>query len=305
MNVNRDPQQLIDRYKAAYAAANGEEAAAKLELTYHHGWFTLKQELSTQNVRFNALLGMTINLEMRARQGDTDTVPRKIGSFAMVAERLRQRDQAVKAEIEQMEADFGMNHYQKLAMRTAMKPDGGKPVPEYLALSLTGEAGEIAELIKKAVYHGHRLNRNRVADELGDVLWYVAVMADRYGWSLSDIAERNIAKLEQRYPDGFSQEASRNRNPVTENPLHADHESIPEKGYFRTAGKLGSWARRGMRGERYLAVSAQGTSGYRRIVDARLPDDGTWRHVLVQVEGSDTYSRHGCNTNVYEKIEYR
>jgi NTP pyrophosphatase (non-canonical NTP hydrolase) len=71
------------------------------------------------------------------------------------------------------------------------------------ALGLTGEAGEFAELAKKHLFHGHTLDKEKAAKEIGDVLWYVAFACEALGVSLDEIAERNIAKLKARYPDKF------------------------------------------------------------------------------------------------------
>ena len=76
---------------------------------------------------------------------------------------------------------------------------------------LTGEAGEVAELIKKHLYHATPLDQDALVKELGDCLWYVAAFANVLGLSLDDVAERNIEKLRRRYPEGFDTERSRNR----------------------------------------------------------------------------------------------
>lgn len=79
------------------------------------------------------------------------------------------------------------------------------------ALGVAGEAGEVADLVKKHVGHGHALDRDKLAKELGDVLWYVAALAHDIGIDLSTVAALNIEKLRRRYPDGFSTERSINR----------------------------------------------------------------------------------------------
>ena len=106
---------------------------------------------------------------------------------------------------------ISMNDYQQLALRTAGNHGDFDRTLMYTALGLTGEAGETAEMIKKAFFHGHELDREKVKKELGDVLWYVAVMADALDMSLDDVAQHNIDKLARRYPEGFSQDRSRNR----------------------------------------------------------------------------------------------
>lgn len=96
-----------------------------------------------------------------------------------------------------------LNDYQTAALRTSRGPDGTLPPLWYLALGMAGEAGEVANLVKKFERHGKPFDADAVVDELGDVLWYVAVAAVRCGVDLSEVAARNVAKLRRRYPDGF------------------------------------------------------------------------------------------------------
>lgn len=105
--------------------------------------------------------------------------------------------------------DFGT--YETAASRTAPR---ARPEQETLLLAglgLAGEAGEVADHIKKVAFHGHALDQEHVTEELGDILWYVALAARAVGVTLEEVAARNIAKLERRYPDGFSEEKSRQR----------------------------------------------------------------------------------------------
>ena len=104
-----------------------------------------------------------------------------------------------------------LDDYQQLAART-IRP--GRPAEQALAnwaLGLTGEAGEVAEHVKKHLFHGTPLDRDAVAKELGDCLWYLAALAGAIGATLDDVASANVEKLRRRYPGGFSAEASRNR----------------------------------------------------------------------------------------------
>ena len=82
----------------------------------------------------------------------------------------------------------------------------------YAAMGMCGEAGEVSELIKKYAYHGHTIDTEHLARELGDVLWYVSYMAHLFGYPLGKIMAMNQEKLAKRYPDGkFDAERSRNR----------------------------------------------------------------------------------------------
>lgn len=111
---------------------------------------------------------------------------------------------------------MNFDDYQELALRTA---SGESLVNESTmlnaaALGLNGEAGEIADHVKKVMFHGHPLDddtRDKIAKELGDILWYCAMGARGIGIGLGDIAEMNVEKLRMRYPDGFSTENSLNR----------------------------------------------------------------------------------------------
>jgi NTP pyrophosphatase (non-canonical NTP hydrolase) len=71
------------------------------------------------------------------------------------------------------------------------------------AIGLCGESGEAADLVKKHVFHGVPLDRDALIAELGDVLWYLAHLANVVGISLDDVAAANVEKLRRRYPSGF------------------------------------------------------------------------------------------------------
>jgi NTP pyrophosphatase (non-canonical NTP hydrolase) len=93
--------------------------------------------------------------------------------------------------------------FQVASLRTSASPFPERERPMVQTLGLCGEAGEVAELVKKASWHGKPIDPDRLANELGDVLWYVSDLASHYGLSLSAIAEGNVEKLRRRYPDGF------------------------------------------------------------------------------------------------------
>ena len=103
-----------------------------------------------------------------------------------------------------------LNDYQKAADRTS-----GDLCPwdkiRNGCYGLNGEAGECIDILKKVEFQGHTFDPNRLIDELGDVLWYVAQTATGLGVSLADVAQHNIDKLRERYPDGFEPERSVHR----------------------------------------------------------------------------------------------
>jgi len=90
--------------------------------------------------------------------------------------------------------------YEQLAAKFALYPEAGSGSPlalAYCALGLTGEAGEYSEKVKKLIRDG-KLDKPLSAKELGDVLWYLTASAKELGYTLSDIAEINIVKLQDR-----------------------------------------------------------------------------------------------------------
>lgn len=111
-----------------------------------------------------------------------------------------------------------LNEYQKLSKRTMPDQNNilrnifykGNDKSNY-AMGLAGESGEVVDLIKKEVHHGHAIDRGGVKKELGDTLHYLSGIATLYGFTLEEVARANIDKLKKRYPDGFSEEDSRNR----------------------------------------------------------------------------------------------
>ena len=101
------------------------------------------------------------------------------------------------------------DEYQQLAARTLIDKPGfvvsdGDVMDAWNALGLAGEAGEVADLVKKAVFHRHGFDHDALKKELGDCLWYIAALCTRFGFSLSHVMEANIEKLKRRYPDGYS-----------------------------------------------------------------------------------------------------
>lgn len=106
------------------------------------------------------------------------------------------------------------DQYQRASRRTAVYPDVGNNFI-YPALGLCGEAGEIAEKVKKALRDDEgKINSGRkklLAKELGDVLWYLSQLASELDLSLADIAGQNINKLSSRLKRGKIKGSGDNR----------------------------------------------------------------------------------------------
>lgn len=78
-------------------------------------------------------------------------------------------------------------------------------------MGLSGEAGELTDLFKKWIFHNAPLDEEHAKKEVGDVLWYVAMICHSMGWSTDEIMQMNIDKLKARYPEGFDTEKSNHR----------------------------------------------------------------------------------------------
>lgn len=108
------------------------------------------------------------------------------------------------------------NEYQKLALRTANMKYESEEIISSLdllngALGLCGESGEVADAIKKSLFQGHKLNKDKLIEELGDVAWYLAITSAAIGVDLETVFSKNIDKLKRRYPEGFTAYDSINR----------------------------------------------------------------------------------------------
>lgn len=105
-----------------------------------------------------------------------------------------------------------LDTYQHYALKTWRDDLSQRDSIINATMGLAGETGELVDLIKKAIFHGHQIDVAKVEKELGDVIWYCAVLAHEYGLRLGTVADTNVRKLAKRYPEGFSEEASRNRS---------------------------------------------------------------------------------------------
>ena len=104
-----------------------------------------------------------------------------------------------------------INEYQKLAMTTLNPELSRKDVLINGVMGLCGEAGEAIDIVKKHLHQGHALDKEHLKEELVDIAWYLASTSYALGLDLDDVLSANIAKLKRRFPEGFSTEASENR----------------------------------------------------------------------------------------------
>ncbi len=103
-----------------------------------------------------------------------------------------------------------LNEYQVLAGRTinhSLSPDRAQL---HALHEMASEVGEIHSIFQK-VYQGHAIDDEALCLEVGDLLWGIAELCTVRGWSMEDVARKNVEKLKKRYPDGFDAERSLHR----------------------------------------------------------------------------------------------
>lgn len=101
------------------------------------------------------------------------------------------------------------NEYQQLSNRTLIPEPDFQIAPidvmiSWNALGLAGEAGEVADLIKKGIFHQQGVDKEKLKKELGDCLWYIAALCTEFNLTIEEVMEHNIEKLKARFPEGYS-----------------------------------------------------------------------------------------------------
>ncbi len=89
----------------------------------------------------------------------------------------------------------------------------------HAGIGLATEAGEFLDSLKKHVFYGKALDTVNLAEEMGDLFWYCAIIADELNVDFASVMERNIAKLKARYGDKFSEERAHSRDLQTERTI--------------------------------------------------------------------------------------
>lgn len=101
------------------------------------------------------------------------------------------------------------------AMNTRLNDDGLKRLL-HAGIGLSTESGEFLDALKKHIFYGKELDKVNLAEEMGDLFWYMAIVADELGFEFEEVMERNITKLKARYGDKFSEEKAEKRDLDTE-----------------------------------------------------------------------------------------
>lgn len=105
---------------------------------------------------------------------------------------------------------LSMNEYQQKAARTINKKLTPEKMLDHALHEIASEVGEIHGLYQKEL-QGHEFSVEKLKKEIGDLLWGIAELCEVYGFTLEEVARMNNAKLENRYPEGFTEERSIHR----------------------------------------------------------------------------------------------
>ncbi|EQC46186.1 nucleoside triphosphate pyrophosphohydrolase family protein [Bacteriovorax sp. Seq25_V] len=104
------------------------------------------------------------------------------------------------------------------AMNERLNDDGLKRLL-HAGIGLSTEAGEFLDALKKHIFYGKELDKVNLAEEMGDLFWYMAIVADELGFEFEEVMERNITKLKARYGEKFSEEKAERRDLETERKI--------------------------------------------------------------------------------------
>lgn len=117
-------------------------------------------------------------------------------------------EQALKTE----SADF-----RSIAERMAHLPEIMRL--QHGAIGCATESAELLDAVKKHIFYGKELDAANIKEEVGDLLWYVAIICDVFDFDMQNILDINIAKLAARYPEKFTKDAAINRDLDTERKI--------------------------------------------------------------------------------------
>lgn len=96
---------------------------------------------------------------------------------------------------------MNLKEYQEACKRTAKKFETPEKEIFTWGLGLAGESGDIAGCIKKTYAHDND-QRQGIKENIGDMLWYAAMICNFFNWDLEEVLKENIEKLKKRYPNG-------------------------------------------------------------------------------------------------------
>lgn len=107
-----------------------------------------------------------------------------------------------------MEEIKNLKQYQELCRKTAQKFEDEEKEILTWGLGISGEAGDVAGCIKKTISHKND-QKTGIRENLGDTMWYMAMICNYFGWDFEEVLAENIEKLQKRYPQGFTEKQAK------------------------------------------------------------------------------------------------
>lgn len=138
-------------------------------------------------------------------------IPTVGGGTIYLAELLQEMDVIDPPIIGRARRGMTFDEYQELAQRTSSDEMTISAGLSMAIMGIAGESGEVADLVKKYLFHKHPLDREKIVEEAGDLMWYIAELCAVMDVSMDEVATKNIEKLKRRYPNGFDPERSLHR----------------------------------------------------------------------------------------------
>ncbi len=103
-----------------------------------------------------------------------------------------------------------LKEYQNWCKKTALKFKDKEKEILIWGLGVAGEAGDIAGCIKKTISHKND-QKAGIKENIGDALWYMAMICNYFGWDLDEVLGENVEKLKKRYPRGFTEKHAKRK----------------------------------------------------------------------------------------------
>lgn len=120
----------------------------------------------------------------------------------------------MKHSLKNDRTDAGYKEFAESLVGDTVNNDHRKLRLVYMALGLSGESGEVTDLIKKTFMYDKKLNVEKVKEECGDMLWYMSNLLHEIGSSFEEVMQMNVDKLNKRYPTGFTEKDALERKDV-------------------------------------------------------------------------------------------
>jgi len=108
-----------------------------------------------------------------------------------------------------------LKEYQELCKRSAKKFETPEKEIMTWGLGIAGEAGDVASCIKKTFAHDND-QRQGIKENIGDSLWYAAMICNFFNWDMQEMLNENIEKLRKRYPNGFTIKDARREGTIVD-----------------------------------------------------------------------------------------